>query len=156
MGNEIVIPSLYSDKPDPKAASKDKDDHKEKEQKELPPVRTYTKHEVQQHNDKDKDFWIIVNTGSYYGVYDITEMSRDPSLHPVRLRTDWGKEANERLAQKKFNLGLNEANKNNQYGNDVSQLMGYGAPQSHSWSKWPNAQDRKKFNIIFMGTCSDP
>merc|ERR1712130_234502 len=110
--------------------------------KVLPPVRDYTRDEVSKHNDPQNDFWIIVNIGTYYGVYDITAMTRDPTLHPGPVC--------------KFNRGFIEAERNNFNGNDVSLLMGTGTPQSHCWFKWPNAMIREKYNMIFMGECTDP
>ena len=116
-------------------------DTKDKKQL-LPPIKNYTKKEVQQHNDKNNDFWIIVNTGKYYGVYDITSMARDPSSHPGPVE--------------KFLMGFNEAKSNSDNGNDVSKLMGSGTIQSHSWYKWPTKDNRKEYDMIFMGICSDP
>lgn len=135
MGNEVGNLNLYPDKEDPINIQS-------KQAGGIPPVRDYTRAEVQQHNDEENDFWIIVRTGSSYGVYDITAMTKDPSIHPGCIQ--------------KFLAGLNEAKRNEKNGNDVSQLMGSGTPQSHSWSLWPNALNRTKYDLVYMGDCSDP
>merc|ERR1719384_2097905 len=130
MGNALTDLNLYDDKEDAPATKSNPQKEPSssfkpyKEPPELPAVREYTREEVQQHNDEQNDFWIAVNTGSYYGVYDITAMAREFSLHPG--------------PPCKFKQGFLEAKRNHNNGNDVSGIMGAGKPASHCWYKWPD------------------
>ena len=88
----------------------------------------------------------MVNTGKYYGVFDITEISQNPSKH--------------RGGNEKFMMGLKEALENGDNGHDVSGLIGAGKREGHSFEKWPNAQkpvkDFNGANVKFMGICVEP